>query len=271
MTVQTLVKVQDQLREEVKVVNKNYLQVKKLKLQELEDFSNQYFEEVLDDNDEIKVTSEKLEFTRPQEGYNYNKELVSLRFHTDWKTDIVDRIDTDFYSTSENSQYELRRMIVIGKVGQILLDFYDDILGGWNQVNEKYSKQLESINEERFKLEKEIKDISDQIADINKQQLISKVQSEGIEFEVPEGESVNGLPNLDVKLNTTIYNIKGIQIVSKSASGKSADIQVKILNNIWNYDTKSYEEKEEIRIVTKVRMNNILQFLQYNSDRISAS
>ena len=82
---------------------------------------------------------------------------------------------------------------------------------------------------------------------------------------------MNELPNIDVKFDRTIFNVKGLQIIKKTASGKSADIELKTMSNVWNPDTQSYNEKEQIKVVEKVRMDNVERFLQYNSKRISAS
>jgi hypothetical protein len=233
---------------------------------------HEYFEEVLEEGDTIKVSSDRVEFTRPQEGYKYNKELLTLYFNSkDWRDEEADRIETSFYSTSENSEYELRRMVLIGKVGQIVLDFKDDILGKFNQIKADTKEELSKARKVEWGIEKEIREVNNQIDKIKKENLFSKLEKEGIEFELPEDKSVNELPNIDVKFNRIIYNIKGLQIVGKTASGKSADLRLKVMSNIWNPDTKSYNEKEDIKVVEKVRMDNIERFLQYNSERISAS
>ena len=76
---------------------------------------------------------------------------------------------------------------------------------------------------------------------------------------------------MDVKVDRCIYNVKGLQIVGKTASGKSVDLVLKVLQNVWNPNEDKYDVKEEQRVVSRVRMSNVEQFLQYNSDRISAS
>lgn len=233
---------------------------------------HEYFEEVLEEGDTIKVSSDRVEFTRPQEGYKYNKELLTLYFHSrDWRVEEADEIQTSFYSTSENSEYELRRMILIGKVGQIVLDFYDDILAKFNQIKLDTKEELSKARKVDWDIEKEIREVNNQIDKIKKENLFSKLEIEGIEFELPEGKSVNELPNIDVRFDWTVYNVKGIKVIKKTTSGKSVDIELKTMSNVWNPDTQSYNEKEQIKVVEKVRMGNVERFLQYNSKRISAS
>jgi hypothetical protein len=233
---------------------------------------HEYFEEVLEEGDTIEVSRDKVKFTRPQEGYSYNKELLNLYFkNNDWKDHKADKIQTSFYSTSENSEYELRRMILIGKVGQIILDFYDDILGAYNKVLSQFEDALTHQFKEIYGLEKEIREVNEQIRLIQKGNILKKVESEGIEFQLPEGTSVNELPNIQVRFDWVIRNVKGIKIIKKTTSGKSADIELKVMNTVWNPDTQSYNEKEQIIVVEKVRMDKIEPFLHYNSKRISAS
>jgi hypothetical protein len=233
---------------------------------------HEYFEEVLEEGDTIRVSSDRVEFTRPQEGYNYNKELLNLYFNSkDWRDELASEIQTSFYSTSENSEYELRRMILIGKVGQIVLDFYDDILAKFNQIKADTKEELSKARKIEWGIEKEIRDIKDEIRKIEKENLFSKLENEGIEFELPEGKSVNELPNIGVRFDWTVYNVKGIKIIKKTVSGKSADIELKTMSNVWNQDTQSYNEKENIKVVDKVRMDNIESFLLNNTSRISAS
>lgn len=261
-----------QLQEKLELSNSIRRDIESQRTDQLSRVIHEYFEEVLEEGDTIKVSSDRVEFTRPQEGYNYNKELLSLYFRNkDWKSYKADKIKTSFYSTSDSSEFELRRMVLIGKVGQILLNSYDDILGDYNKVVFEFEDDLTHQFKEIFSLEKEIREVRNQITVIEKENLLTKVENEGIEFELPEGKSINELPNMDVKVDRCIYNVKGLQIVGKTASGKSADLVLKVLQNIWNPNTNSYDVKEEQRVVSRVRMSNVEQFLQYNSDRISAS
>ena len=261
-----------QLQEKLELSNSIRRDIKSQRIDQLSRVIHEYFEEVLEEGDTIKVSRDRVEFTRPQEGYNYNKELLSLYFrNNDWNSHKADEIHTSFYSTTSNDVFELRRMVLIGKVGQIVLDFGDDILGAYNKVLSQFEDALNHQFKEIYGLEKEIREVRDQIKAIEKENLLTKVENEGIEFKLEEGKSINELPNMDVKFDRTIYNIKGLKIVGKTASGKSADLRLKIMNNIWNPDIQSYNEKEEIKVVGKVRMDNIERFLEYNSERISAS
>lgn len=262
----------NQLKEQQKFSNDVRRTIEKQKKEQLSKVYFQYFGDVLEEGDEIEGGDNSLKITRPKEGYNYNPELISLYFRgKDWREDTVDEIETSFYTTSDNSEFELRRMILIGKVGQVLLDFKDNILEAYNHVKDQFKDALSKQMKEVFGFEKEIKELENQIRVIEKENLLEKVEKEGIEFELPEGKDLNYLPNMDVKFDRTIYNIKGLQIVGKTKSGKSADLRLTTLRKAYKPDSDIPEIKEEIQIVEKVRMDKIEQFLQFNSDQIVTS
>ena len=263
-----LVQLQEQLQSfgEVRVTLENDRKDKLSKV------INQYFEEALEQGDELEVYNSNVYFKRPQEGYNYNKEILTLYFRTsDYTTQHASQIQTSFYSTSDNSEFELRRMILLGKVGQIILDLGDDILTAYNQVIDDTKDAIKEYDKKVWGVEKEIREVNNQIREIEKQNLLDKVNNEGIEFDVKEGKDYSSLPNIDLRHNHTVYYVKGLKIVGKTTSGKSADIRLTTVNNIWNPETQSYELGQRVEVYDKVRMDKIEQFLQYYSNRISAS
>ena len=233
---------------------------------------NQYFEGALEQGDELEIYSSNIYFKRPQEGYNYNKEILSLYFRSsDWETQHASQIQTSFYSTSDNSEFELKRMVLLGKVGQIILDFGGGILAAYNQVIDDTKDAIEEVSKKIWDVEKQVREVEKQIREIEKQNLLDKVSNEGVEFEVKEGKDHRSLPNIELRHNHVLHYVKGLKIVGKTASGKSADIELKTINNIWDPETQSYELGERVDVYNKVRMDNIERFLQYYSERISAS
>lgn len=198
--------------------------------------------------------------------------MLNLYFRSkDWRSDEADEIQTSFYSTTDNSEFELRRMVLLGKVGQIILDFGDDILAAYNQVIDDTKDAIKEYDKKVWDVERQISDVKEQIREIEKQNLLDKVNNEGIEFDVKEGKDHRSLPNIELRHNHIVYYVKGLKIVSKTPSGKSADIELKTINNIWNPETQSYELGQRVEVYNKVRMDKIEQFLQYYSNRISAS
>jgi len=264
----------DQLKENLQFSNDVRRVIEDQKADQLSIIYHQYFDEVLEEGDTIKVSRNNLEFTRPQEGYNYNKELLTLYFkQKNWEDEEADRIQTSFYSTTSNDEFELRRMILIGKVGQILLDFKDDILGAYNQVQSQFKDALDKKDKEFYDLKNQIRELKSQIKEIEKQQLLDKLEGEGIklDYELDENTPSYKLPSIELKFDYQVQGVRSIKILNKTKSGKSATLQVELVRKAWDEVNKKHFWKPEVMVEKNVRMQNILGFLRAYSIKISAS
>jgi len=227
---------------------------------------NQVFTTVLEPGDVLETSSDRVRFTRPQSGYSYNKEVLDLYFRSeDWKSETATQIQTSFYSTTDNSEFELRRMILIGKVGQIILDQSQDILQQFNQIKSDTREEISQARKVEWGLDKEITNLKSLIQGIEQENILTQLETDGIEF--TETESYK-LPTLWINTNRNISRIKNIRITDKTSSGKSADVEVKIIDQIYDMDTKSYSPREVELSFSKVRMRNIESFINCNKNQI---
>jgi hypothetical protein len=192
------------------------------------------------------------EVKRPNKEYNYDKELITIRFHEDWRTNEIDRIETSLYSTSDNSQWELERIFTNGEVAKVLLDHGDDILAEMNVVRLTNSKEINAARTEIYKIESSISNLKSEINNIHLEEATEKLEGEGLVF----GEGKKGA--MDIKWDWTIRSINSAKIISKTASGKSCNIEIQA----YDYDPVVYE---------KVRMSNVESLLwQYRDYVINA-
>jgi len=242
-----------QLNGKLKEANINSSFFKSLREEELSKSLHKYFEGTLKKGDILSVSRDRAEFIRCQEDSNRMIEIITLCFKTkNFKDEIINEIETSFYSTFTNSEFELRRMITIGKVGSILLHFKSSILFDYNKIIEKFQDNIRNSNKEKFLLIREVETL---------EQLITETTiNENNEFEF-------GFPLRDmyVRFNQCVNNIKGIKIISKTPSGKSATIELKTIKSEWNKETEKYDiEKEYFLTLCKVRMTNVKSFLTRN-------
>jgi len=114
-------------------------------------------------------------------------------------------------------------------------------------------------------LDKEITNLKSLIQGIEQENILTQLETEGIEF--IETESYK-LPTLWINTNRNISRIKNIRITDKTSSGKSADVKVKIIDQIYDMDTKSYSPREVELSFSKVRMRNIESFINCNKNQI---
>ena len=185
-----------------------------------------------------KYSGTAFEICRPHPDYTYDKELITLRLSEDWKKGGFKNITTSVYSTSDDSDFELERLITVGEVANILLDFKDDILGELNAYHDKFAHEYNKA----YKL------VSDCKADISKleteknntylEKAESLLKGEGLEFTGPKKGRI------DIRWDWSVGNIQKAKIIRKSLSGKSADIKLTFTDG----SDQTYE---------KVRMSNI--------------
>ena len=188
------------------------------------------------------------EIKRPNKDYNYDKELMTIRFHEDWKSSEMDSIETSLYSTSDNSQWELERIFTNGEVAKVLLDHGDDILAEMNVVRLTNKKEIDEARTEAYLIEASIKNLKDEINTIHIDEAIEKLEGEGLIFN--EKKAV-----MDIKWDWTLRGINSAKIVSKTASGKSCNIEIQ------SYDS-------EPRVFENIRMSNVDVLLRQYRDTV---
>ena len=197
--------------------------------------------------------SESWEILRPHSEYSYDKELGTIRIDRPWRSDKEPasmRISS--YSTSSGGNWELERYIVLGKVAMVIQDFQDDILAELDNVTETYKKKYDDAYSNVRVIERDIQllmtEKNDTYLGIAEKLIESK---DGLLFKDKKG-------TMDIRWDWTLRGISAAKIISKTASGKSADIEI-----------STYGETP--RVFEKVRMSNIENlFWQYRDYVLTA-
>lgn len=227
-----------------------------------------YFGECLVDDDTIEVSDTYCYFKRFDSDYNYHKEMMSISVRPkSWRDEEADKIETSFYSTSANNDFELNRMVLVGNVGQVILDFKDDIIAEYNSVQGEFKDEISNCNKEIWALEKKVREMNSEIDTIENDALMEKVESDGIEFEVDE-ENLYRLPDLDVRFNWTVKNIQKIKVTGKTKSGKSCDLELVTVRKNWNSEKDEYETVYYTNTYERVRMDKISYLVSWNKEII---
>ena len=227
-----------------------------------------YFLETLETGDSFRVSDSRLEFCRPEEGRKFDKEILTLYFKNDWETKEVTEIETSFYSTTDNSEFELRRMILIGKVAEVIIDFKDDILAEVNHTRSDFEKDYSDTSSEIWKIEKEISKVNDQISDIEKENLLSKLFNGGVKFSIPEDGRLRKLPTLQARWDWSVDKITSIKVTRKTTSGKSFDVEGTFAIERWDDESKKSYITESTFECNSVRADKVESMLSLNSELI---
>jgi hypothetical protein len=178
----------------------------------------------------------------------YKDELVSFRVHNSSYSLAGDRekiISTSFYSTNADSDFELNRMIIIGKVGQMLLDNKNDIISGWNELSKKRSIETKETHREMGILEKELRELKLSLKEIEKEEVYNKLKS-GMHFKM----------DMEVELNINNTESKYISYI-KILSTKNKSVVVKyIAHHDEDFSTSTVRVMHLERFIT--RYSNLL-------------
>ena len=158
------------------------------------------------------------------------------------------------------SEDTVTNMILAAKWSQFVLDYQDDIVAELNMVQERYDKFIEILGGKVSELRKAIYQQQLDIDKLEKENNLTKLTSEGIELDTNKKENKDTyLPSLVVKYDWTLYSVKALKVLRMTASKKSADVEV---------TTRDWQGSLHKTIVEKVRMDNILHFVNYNRDII---
>ena len=243
-------------------------EVEKARIEKWSEMYSRYFKDAIMEGDEIEVSDSYVYFKRFHEDYNYGKEIISLNIRAkSWRDDEADTIETSFYSTNDNSDFELKRMVTLGRVGMVILDFKDDIIAEYNSIKSSFKEKLKKANSDVSHLDHEISKMSTEISRIEDQEVLDKLNSDGVEFEVDK-EDLYSLPSLSVRWNWEIRNIKKIKVLNETKSGKSVDIEIETCSNNYDYEKEKTVFSTNVRKFERVRRDKVDSLVTWNREKV---
>jgi hypothetical protein len=200
----------------------------------------------------------------------YNKEIISVGLSSSsYRDDQATKLTTGFYSTSDSSRFEIMRMITIGRVGMIILDFEDDIIAGYNQIKAEFKDEIRYLKSAIYKNQDSISKCDLDITNMRRAEVMTLLNGDGIEFILEEQSYRNS--KLEIRYDWDVRDVTKLEILSKTASGLSANIKVTRLTSVWREDDKGESIQtviEEATTFDKVRMVNIESFVYDSKQRI---
>jgi hypothetical protein len=198
---------------------------------------------------EIEVLRGSVYFKMAHPEYSYKKELFNIYLRENWNFDekkqSFNGVDLSYYTTSTKGvdKWELKRLQLLGKAAEIVLNHQDRILDRVNHVVLPFKDEYDVVYKEMEELGKEIRGVEVQIAAIKKEQITNDLLNEGVKFDV-------GV-NIQLKHNYTPY-ITDIKLTNISKSGKTATA----VFTFFRGSTTSNEENVRINDV----VNQVLGF-----------
>ncbi len=225
----------------------------------------EWFEGGLDDRD----TYVKLKFNPTSfelfdvDGDDTRWSYASFYIQDKWNkkkeyTDIEVRISSESYKSV--SERLISRSTQIVCYSQTALDFKDDILAEFNQLEEEYDGNTSELQKSLWEIKKSIDQQQSDIAKLKKEELTSKLTAEGIELDGNKNKGGFYLPSFEFKRNSITHGVKAIKVLKMSVSGKTVDLELK--KRDWNGEIYT-------TIKERVRMDNVISFLNKNKELIA--
>jgi len=232
-----------QLEELINKVSAERFELRKsndLKVQEVFDRNFNYFKEF-----DIRVSGESAYFrAKTEEGIL--KEIFSIYFYQRYKEDT--RLELSYYSTNTQSEFEVERLISLGKTARILRDNSEHIL---KEIADAKKSDLERENE-LYRIqdgyEKERRSYQNANDERRKTEIELSLRGDGVHF--------NRKVCIDFKYNYSA-NVRAIKLINVSKSGKTADVAF------------TYNEGEEFRYTeNNCNVQRIIEQVMYLKNNI---
>ena len=202
------------------------------------DYSNIYFKE-----------------KRPDDKYLTEICNITIR-KSHYQLKSPDQLGLSYYSTSTISDFEINRLITIGKVAQIVKDHGDDILKTITKIGQPYTNTINPLRKEMWSAESEISSLKQEINDILKYKATFKLFKEG--YEIPmDGKS--GLENVYVRSDYRVHSIKKIRFRDwTNDNRKSLTVELTRKTSIYDTEKQEYVDGEDkVEVHSKVRASNV--------------
>lgn len=210
-----------------------------------------------DYSDGIRVNRIQVRTDRSGKEYNYRQEIYSIsRSSYGSKEGMPFQLST--YSTTVDNDFEFDRLITVGKVAAFVKENKVNLvetfrLGSpWNSAEQK----------EVYRLGNEISTLRNEKSNVERQAILAKLETEGVEF---SADKWSNFPSLEVRWNWSIRSIFKIKVVKKTASGKSADLEIVTRHKTWEGTFQ-----DNVTTVDKVRMDKVESLLSYYRESIVA-
>ena len=188
---------------------------------------------------------------------SYLREICNITIRkSHYQLKSCDQLGISYYSTSDISDFEINRLITIGKVAQIVKDHGDGILETIKEVSQPYKNTINPLRKVMWSAESEISSLENEIKAILKSKAIYKLFKEG--YEIPmDGRS--GLERIYVRHDYIVSQIKKIKFLGWTNDNRKS-LTVELTCKVMDYDTekRTYVDGEDrVEIHSKVKTSNV--------------
>ena len=188
---------------------------------------------------------------------SYLREICNITIRkSHYQLKSCDQLGISYYSTSDISDFEINRLITIGKVAQVVKDYGSDILETIKEISQPYINTISPLRKSMWSAESEISSLENEIKAILKSKAIYKLFKEG--YEIPmDGRS--GIERIYVRSDYIVSQIKKVRFRDWTNDNRKS-LTVELTCKVMDYDTekRTYVDGEDrVEVHSKVRVSNV--------------
>jgi hypothetical protein len=183
-----------------------------------------------------------------------NKEIGSISERSYWRDEDTDKkYYFNTYATTCEDDFEFKRLIFNGKIALRMWTDMDSIKEAF-MIPFSKKEELDILSKEYQILSAEIKQKEYQMQEARKQDIIDKLNGEGVEW--TSGKS------FEFNRQWTSYLVKKLKINKATKSGKTVDLEVTYAQHDWVYDEedngKRVEKEDRIATHEGIKMEYVM-------------
>lgn len=208
----------EELTKQKEAVNHARWEVEQDFLKEMNEHFIEFFRGTVSEDITVSCTSSCIQFKKPNEEGTYDKELFNLYLKENYfgeKELPYKGVEISYYTTSTNSEWEIERLVNLGKVAEAFSKFKDQIVNDANNLRIIYRDKLEAGNywRDSYDIEKQIQDIKKVIREQEVNSIKEQLFKDGVSFS--KGAYMRFKFNYEPC-------IKSIKLIDLNRSGKKA-------------------------------------------------
>ncbi len=205
----------------------------------------------------IRVKRIQVRTDRSGKEYNYSQEIYNIcRSSYGSKEGMPFQIST--YSTTVDNDFEFDRLITVGKVAAFIKENNKNLIEAF-RISSPYNS---AEQKEVYRLGDALRLLNNEKSELERNTRLTKLEIEGLEF---TPDKYDRYPSLEVRWDWSVRDIFKIKVVRKTASGKSADLEITSRYKKWE---GGFDER--VQTVDKVRMDKVESLISYHRDQVVA-
>ena len=207
---------------------------------------------------------DEINFKIPKENHKYPQDICSIRLSkSNYEYNNFDKIGLNYYSTSEVSDWEINRLVLIGKIAQVVKDEKKSILSSIKTIPSKNNKLISKLRSKIWGLENEIESIKKEKYRLDRKNSLNLLFSEGIEFD--DDERSKGCA---VRNDHYVRNVKKIKFLNWTNDNKKS-LSVEITTSYPSvFKDKDNGIDDRTEVYNKVRLFNLDHFINCKTQQL---